>query len=578
MTTTSTSLRQSPVGNVLALISALIYVAFYLLGYFFIEEDSYIYFRVAENIAHGHGYVFNIGDIPIESGSGPLWQYLLALGVLLGCNVVTLSKAMGLAFGLGTLYVLYRTACRLSTPIVAGSLSIALAASVPFVWWASSGMEVALYTFLLVVCVAIACSPGPRRDDWLAALPFALLLLARPEAFISVGVFVLYFLVNGRRALAVRTMALGTLSYGGYLVFRYFYFDELQISAFYAKISVEGVLWGYLWAALKQYRLVYLLALVLPATLLWRNRASNGPFVLLLLLSCGGLYFAAANYDFKIYHRFFAQYLPILLLLVAAAAGRLLVSAPALLKPVLIGYVAAACLAIAWMPRVPGLSEITRNPFYAVLDLLREQPAATLSALGAKLVDPHTHTAIDDTLQASVPYVLNANFQAVVGQFLHDNYPQGLTIGYDQMGQTPYFAGSKQHFIDFLGLATRPISLYYFNQNAQDSKSKSLYKRLVDPLLKQQRPENRDIDQQGALALVEQSQPEIIMISLLVATYDKTLTHHLSNSDWLKQNYVLRYNLATWIQVYERKDLSFPLKATHFPEILQFKEFPPSGS
>lgn len=577
MTTTSISQRQYSLGNALSVFAALVYIAFYLLGYFFIEEDSYIYFRVAENIAHGYGYVFNIGDIPIESGSGPLWQFLLALGVLLGCNVVVLAKLMGMLFGLATLYVFHHTAGRLSTPVVAGWLTLALAASVPFIWWTGSGLEVSLYTLLLSVCVAVACAPEPYRDGWLSVLPFALLLFARPEAFISVGVFVLYLLASDRRALAFRTLLLAALSYGGYLVFRYFYFDEVQISAFYAKISVDGVLWDYLWTALRQYRLVYLLALVLPAALLWRRDAANGPFVLLLLLSCGGLYFAAANYDFKIYHRFFAHSLPVLLLLVAVAIARLLAFAPKTLKPVLVGYVAVACIAVAWMPRVPGLFEHTRNPFYTVLDLLREQPATTLSALGSKLAAPHATTVLDDTLQARVPYVINANYQALVGHFLHDNYPQGLTIGYDQMGQTPYFAGAQQNFVDFLGLATRPISLYYFNQNARDSKSKTLYKQVVDPLLQHQRPEDRDIDQQGALASVEQSNPDVIIIHTLVASSDKTLTYHVRNSDWFKQNYVLRYSLATWLLVYERKDLSFPLKAKNLPAALQFREMPDNG-
>ncbi|QRY80621.1 hypothetical protein JVX91_05820 [Pseudomonas sp. PDNC002] len=182
MTTTSPSLRQNVPGNVLFLLAALAYMTFHALGCFFIEADSYIYFRVAENIAYGFGYAFSIGDTPILSGSGPLWQYLLVLGVSLGCNVVVLAKAMGLMFGLGTLFVFYRVARPLSTPVTAGGL-------------------------------AIACVPRPHADGWLSALAFA-----RREAFISVGV--LYVLLSGRRTLAVPTLVLGTLTYGGYLVFR----------------------------------------------------------------------------------------------------------------------------------------------------------------------------------------------------------------------------------------------------------------------------------------------------------------------------------------------------------------------
>ncbi|EEZ3329050.1 hypothetical protein D1O90_005240, partial [Escherichia coli] len=299
----------------------LLFSIFYIVGYFFIEEDSYIYFRVAENIAQGYGYVFNIGDIPIESGSGPLWQYLLALGALLGFNVVKQAKLMGLLFGLATLVLMHRSAVRLSTPLIAGCLTMALAAAVPFVWWSGSGLESALYTFLMMLCIGIVITP--ERNSWLAAAAFSFLLLARPEAFISVGCFFVYLLRTSRVPFAIRLLLSSVLIYGGYLVFRYFYFGDIQISPFYAKISVSGVQWDYLWNVLREYRLIYLLVLSIPAALLWQRDAANGPFILIAVLTGAGLLFAAANFDFKVYHRFFAHCLPTLLLLVAASTGRL---------------------------------------------------------------------------------------------------------------------------------------------------------------------------------------------------------------------------------------------------------------
>lgn len=570
MQNTNSPARTSEASKLLLPFALLLFATLYIVGYFFIEEDSYIYFRVAENIAQGYGYVFNIGDIPIESGSGPLWQYLLALGALIGCNMVTQAKAMGLVFGIATLVLMNRTATRLSTPLIGGCLTIALAASVPFVWWSGSGLETSLYTCLMMLCIHQAITP--ERSSWVAALPFALLLLARPEAFISVGCFFAYLLCTSRVQLAIRLLIASLLIYGGYLVFRYFYFGEIQISPFYAKISVDGVQWGYLWGVLKEYRLLYLLALVVPAALFWRRTIANGPFVLLALLTGAGLFFAAANFDLKVYHRFFAHCLPTLLLLVAVSAGRLRQALPTRLTPWMAGYVVAASLAVAWLPRVPDIYVHTRNPYFAMLDQLSEQPSLVLASITRKIANPHTVTEVDETLQGTTPHVINANYQSAVGHFLHDNYPQGLTIAYDQMGQTPYFAGQRQNFIDFLGLATRPIGLFYFNQNARNSTSKSLYKEVVDPLLHLQRAEDRDIDANGAMSVVEQANPEVVIIHLLVATSDRTLTYRVLHSDWLKQNYVLRYRLATWLQVYERSDRQFPLVATHFPKVLQFSE------
>ena len=49
------------------------YAALIAIGFDDIEEDAFIYFRFAENIAQGYGYVFNIGGERIEACSGLLW-------------------------------------------------------------------------------------------------------------------------------------------------------------------------------------------------------------------------------------------------------------------------------------------------------------------------------------------------------------------------------------------------------------------------------------------------------------------------------------------------------------------------
>jgi len=47
-------------------------------------DDAYITYQYAKNIAHGHGFVFNVGDQPTLGTSTPLYAGLLALGARLG--------------------------------------------------------------------------------------------------------------------------------------------------------------------------------------------------------------------------------------------------------------------------------------------------------------------------------------------------------------------------------------------------------------------------------------------------------------------------------------------------------------
>ncbi|MEN8181888.1 MAG: hypothetical protein ABFS46_05070, partial [Myxococcota bacterium] len=88
------------------------YLALSFLTYDQVDEDTFIYLRVAQNLAAGHGYVFNPGDAPLETGSSLPWQLLLVGLVWLPMPLVSATKLLGIAFGLGTLVLVYRLSQR----------------------------------------------------------------------------------------------------------------------------------------------------------------------------------------------------------------------------------------------------------------------------------------------------------------------------------------------------------------------------------------------------------------------------------------------------------------------------------
>ena len=77
-----------------------LYLVLSLLTWNQIEEDSFIYFRAAANLAGGYGYVFNQGHPPVETGSSSLWLLMLTALHWLPVNIVTATKWLGIAFGL----------------------------------------------------------------------------------------------------------------------------------------------------------------------------------------------------------------------------------------------------------------------------------------------------------------------------------------------------------------------------------------------------------------------------------------------------------------------------------------------
>src|SRR5204863_10164001 len=78
----------------------------------FVNDDAYISFRYARNLAEHGQLVFNVGE-RVEGFTNFLWTVLLAGGIKLGLSPVLTSRSSGIAFGVGTLAVAVRLSLRL---------------------------------------------------------------------------------------------------------------------------------------------------------------------------------------------------------------------------------------------------------------------------------------------------------------------------------------------------------------------------------------------------------------------------------------------------------------------------------
>src|SRR3954454_18585635 len=73
----------------------------------FVNDDAYISFRYARNLAEHGQLVFNLGE-RVEGYTNFLWTVLLAAGIKLGVSPVIASRFLGVAFGVGTLALVVR--------------------------------------------------------------------------------------------------------------------------------------------------------------------------------------------------------------------------------------------------------------------------------------------------------------------------------------------------------------------------------------------------------------------------------------------------------------------------------------
>ena len=311
----------------LAALAVVYWLALKICNYGLID-DAYISLRYARNLALGNGLVFNLGE-RVEGYTNFLWTILLVPAFWLKMNVPLAAKIMGEAAGFGCLLVLYFLSQNLLAPrtTVFRSLiaPVCLAVQMPFLCYAQSGMEVTLFTLLLLgnLYFIFAGLENSRRF-FLATLCLALAALTRPEAPVLFALNLLFWvylkiiLKKKLSWLLILTQAAVYLAIvGAYFAWRHHYYGYWLPNTYYAKVSglhfsliQKG--WAYVW---KFATLTYAVFL-LPLLLLIRAFRKSPRYLYLASAAC--VYLAAVvleGGDHLAMFRFCVPVLPILALL-----------------------------------------------------------------------------------------------------------------------------------------------------------------------------------------------------------------------------------------------------------------------
>jgi hypothetical protein len=273
-----------------------------------IEEDAFIYYRVAANLARGEGFTFNRGAPPIECSSSLTYQLLLVPFALLSLDPILSSKLLGIALGVLALWLLHWIARRLTDdPLFAALPPLILAVSIPFYHWSQRGLETPLYVCLLLA--AVGCAFHPRwRERWY--WPAFALVCTRPEGLLLALGFVLSLLPK-RRELARFSRGLLVLAAlcGALLALRLAYFHDLVPNPFYTKLrsSTESGLLA-LWTFARSGGILWVLvpgALAALAGKRWSRDA-----VLVGIMAACATAWAVLGEDWKPYNRHLVPALP----------------------------------------------------------------------------------------------------------------------------------------------------------------------------------------------------------------------------------------------------------------------------
>jgi len=230
------------------LLAVALYVAVVVIrpGVFF-ANDSYFYFQVAWNFAHGMGSTFN--GVMNTNGYHPLWMLVCAFVCMLMPSKIAALHGFAAAlcfFDLLTLWLVQRILAK-----VAGNLwPIAFALLVPFSFLSQLGSEGALSGCLLAATVlalyGFVCEPT-LAHAFLFNLAAALAVLARLDSIFIIGFLWLAVWLAAPLALRAVVIRLQILCipiylvlWGGYLASNLHYFGILQpISGMVKSHSVQ---------------------------------------------------------------------------------------------------------------------------------------------------------------------------------------------------------------------------------------------------------------------------------------------------------------------------------------------------
>ncbi|MCB9557873.1 MAG: hypothetical protein H6707_17305 [Deltaproteobacteria bacterium] len=313
---------------------------------FHLVDDAYISFRYAQNLAAGHGLTWNIGQ-PVEGYTNLLWVVLLTPFAALAGGLVWPSIVLGWGFALGALFFCGRLAqgAYPGEHAVAALAALLLALNPSFAYWATSGMETALFTFL--VCGAILALQR-RRLFW-AALALNAAYLTRPEGALVAALLLLGYLLFEPQPWLTKlkqVVAIGaslSVVIALHVWIRMGYYGYPLPNTFYAKVilgktsALRGL--SHLWA--------FALAggLLLPWGLIYlRERSPAGRLLRQGYLLLGGylIYLATIGGDLPSWYRFYLPLLPVPLIGLARCLTRLARGRPARLRGALLASALAA--------------------------------------------------------------------------------------------------------------------------------------------------------------------------------------------------------------------------------------------
>lgn len=287
------------------------------------QDDAYISYVYARNLARGEGLVFNAGEPAVEGYTNFLWTLLLAGVRVLGVDPARLAPWLGLACTVGIVAAIWALARRLGASSWYAALGALYFAALPTLRiHAMSGLETPLFALLVVAALLVRAGEPSDRPHWRSSLLLGLAALTRPEgvlvwALIEASDLTAAWARRGRpvahlgRAIVGSTPLLALVL--GHLAWRRLTYGDWVPNTFHAKVG-GSALWTtgaeYVFGGVVCFGLVFVVA---PYFLAPRRSEGRSPAwsACLVVGAAFPLYVVSVGGDYVPGHRFLWPVLPL---------------------------------------------------------------------------------------------------------------------------------------------------------------------------------------------------------------------------------------------------------------------------
>ncbi len=422
-----------------------------------LSEDAFITFRNVENFLNGNGFVFNKLE-RVETISNILWALWLVLLAKLGSPILFSSAISGLVFSLLTIWSIWLFSIRhLKRKGYYQFIAVLLFAThTGLARHSLNGLETSLYIFLITIGTLRAVVENKNKSIFpYSAVIFSFASITRPEApLLFIVVFIQKILsdIKDRKINSSSIYYLCTFFavYGFFFLCRILYYHDICPNTIYARFSSSSninqvySLWIRYITDTKSY-IIFVPALLLLFRKKYLKKINPIPLVVVVLIVM--LFYSTTPLHFN---RYMTSVLPLAFLLVQEgfyAMSRLdfmknsnqyfkRLSMITLLTVILFTNLFAHKVTV-FFPKSKN------NPMINSIKMFVAKPSRFFEKF-----------LILYDLKVNIP----DNFQALFGDWIRKNLPANTTIVYDQMGQTPYYAGLDYTFLDSWGLTDKTVT------------------------------------------------------------------------------------------------------------------------